>query len=255
MSEFELHSISSDIDEDEIIYQTTSMATISSQPSVVQSEAPLLTDEKLPKRVKTYLLTYIRQNYLKIFFLLLIIILTLIITIVFITLLNTSNVSYQKTEITDQSKLLHDSDMLSQTTRATTEKSEEKQPPPKIGENEEKQPLLKIVCARINCKTRIAPCVPVDINYATIKVYSCCKCLPSNFQLIRYEYNVQLQQHAAFFKLTNSTLVLSRASIYDLKGLPLLQNIQGSWSIVQESDTSFYLKYGGMKVPPPPDDD
>lgn len=241
--------------------------------------------EPLHKRIKTQVLTYLRQNYLNIFKFLLLIVLLLIVTIIVLLVKpgdepKTATADPTCTTISPQSvekkerlefvqdtyaKILHAPHEVSAS--ATTVLAPVEEPSPSdekisnkrlsyddVSSKVQEEPLQlgKIPCGRINCRTENNFCAPKDYEYRTIKRFVCCckDLIPDSVVFQRYMKNRLSNTVSLIFR---TGIDLTKLSALDLKYFQQLQNLTGVWSVVQESDTEYYLQYN--LVNPPNSDD
>lgn len=108
------------------------------------------------------------------------------------------------------------------------------------------RPYSKVTCQKIHCFNNDTDCNIPDISYYSIKRYSCCKCLPKDFVMKRYcQY---LTSGMCQLVLQHTTDDPRFYSEYDLKLLPKLKYISGTWDVVADSDTAFWLVYSGVAL-------
>lgn len=110
----------------------------------------------------------------------------------------------------------------------------------------------KIQCRKIKCPVGTPDCRLKNVEYEDIKFYSCCNCLPSEYQLVRYE-NWKISGSKDMILRVQKDI--SKFSEIDIRHLPPLPNVSGAWDVVAESQTAFYLAYTDMETIPDDDDE
>jgi hypothetical protein len=178
-----------------------------------------ISEEGLPylKRVKRAVLDYIRFNYLRIIIILTIItIFSIISSIVFVVVTRTNN------------EKLITPEPFSMTTS-----------------DPDRTFCQKLRCLDIYCE-------PKEVDFQSIRKYSCC-CLPSYY--IYKSFEEDESNHLVSIVLQDTRLDPKNLSVYDLKLLPQLKNLIGSWHVVATSDAVYLMKYVGIRIPVEPDPD
>lgn len=169
-------------------------------------------------RLSSRFLTYLRQNYLKIFIILILIIITLTLALgLFIYFY----LSYYHLTISNDgpNSEFIDNNVLNYTN----------------------YDVHGLPCSKFNCKTIVNPCSPTAVTYRNIRIYACCSCAP--YQMKRYsEYQGVISVVFIYDNACN-------LSEYDLAGLAQLKNLEGTWGLLREGDTECYLTYVGVSVP------
>lgn len=98
-------------------------------------------------------------------------------------------------------------------------------------------------------------CKIASLTYTQLKYYTCCKCFgPEKYLIRRIEYYPVTSMY--FLVLQDLTLDPRNYTIYDLRAIQQLQNLMGDWTLVSDSDTTFWLRYGPIGIPQsqPPDE-
>lgn len=223
------------------------------------------------KRIKTNVLDFLRHNYLSILKFLSLIIVILIVIIVILTIkvnlqAKTASSFTSTTKSPLNTETFSHSEILTQKveTNPTTltkyhllkhSTSKDDVSPIKVGEEQvSKFQFNGTSCGRINCKTGVNFCTPKFKTYLTIKRYVCC-CkdeFPISVTFKHYFYNLQTKNIILLFSSPDD---ITKLSALDLKYYPQLKNLPGVWSVVQESDTQYYLQYNLVEDSNPDDPD
>lgn len=181
-------------------------------------------------RMRTRVFTYLRQNYLKVIKYLITLILFLLLLSVILVILILSLPRHH--EITEDSD-----DAMSSLPLF----------PSVAGQHSWGR---KIPCARIRCNNE--SCLPQDIEYTSLRNYVCCPCYSSRYTFRRFQWDYLRKELSIYFQVPE---VISDLSEYDLASLPKLEGLDGSWNMVQEGGSAWYLKYEDVSIPQPPRQD
>lgn len=250
---------------------------IDGDSDIVYERTPLI------KRIKTQALTFIRQHYLNIFKFLLLLILLLLIVIAVMSVnkqipakksettgtesqqdgrdsnlwdkgddistkqSGTSTTNFKTFEDGDDFSTKGDDNSTNQdlvskeTTKATFLKVSKDFNRMYIEQN----PDSKIPCGKINCNTGINYCIPKTTTYLEIKRYMCCckSQFPYSVRFLRYMYNLNSKAVSLIFSSTSKDFDPTKLSAVDLETMEELPALPGIWSVIQESDTEYYLQY------------
>lgn len=176
------------------------------------------------KRVKTRLLSFLRDHYLKIFIFLLFFILILVSALAVLAIFRppASVASTVRETVTDKTYFSTD-DYLPYA-------------------------YSRLVCSKVSCNYK-SPCILDDLSYREVRQYSCCKCLPTGYRLIRYEFSTY---PAMVIQINRDVKSMSDL---DISTLPQLPYLKGSWSKVQESESTYYLRFNDVRVDAPDSDE
>lgn len=169
------------------------------------------------KLLKTYVLTYIRQHYIKIFYILVAIILLLFIYII------TIHATRENGKLSNQYQINASADIAIS------------------NNNTEHTQFRKIACSRINCKTVKSPCRPQSNSYRAVREYSCCNCLPQH--MILKWFASSLRRDRIELVIEDTAIDMKNLSKHDLTQLSQLPCFSGSWDVLQISDSVSYLAY------------
>lgn len=192
----------------------------------INSAAQLFELEQEPfiKRAKTNILTYFRHNYLSI-------IKVLIVVVSFLLVALITQYIYLNSRTIGASA-------LPQTSSNIIKKTED---------------VTKTSCGKINCRT-VKPkdllCYIDSTRYQSIRVYTCCDCLPPGFTFVRYLKDRRMGSTALLFRVDQVTP--AALSDLDLEVLPRLKNLRGIWNVVEDSDVVNWLSFtiSGFDTPP-----
>lgn len=187
-------------------------------------------------RLKTRALTYIRQNYLKLFN-------VLIMFILFLLFLNVIQLirfrAATTTSCTDvpPSAAVYTVSLESDTTVVEFQEG-----------RDERKVDKRRPCSRIHCVD--TSCYPQNTDYDTLREYTCCSCVDQRFTFRRYIYDLLRDSVTLQFQVPED---ISEVSARDLRNMPELPNLQGGWNLIKESPTAYYFQYQDVRIPEPPD--
>lgn len=102
------------------------------------------------------------------------------------------------------------------------------------------RPFSKLACRSVNCS--FDPCNITEINFHTVKLYSCCRCITVNdehLELLSYEGFLQDNYHAL---VLNDTFGVCAERLL-LKTLPQLHCLRGTWDVVNLTNLICRLYY------------
>lgn len=105
----------------------------------------------------------------------------------------------------------------------------------------------------IKCKAAMCvnyTCIANELSFYELKRYTCCKCIPSMYHLIRISEDVLFNRYSIILQIDKE---VRDYSPYDLRGLSPLPNLLGTWSIVREGESAYWLRYGAVRWSRPPD--
>lgn len=204
------------------------------------------TGEEVPryKRIKTSFQTYVRLNYWNIFKVMSWTMLALIMVIIVLVIHNIVSGLHPPTALsssTASTVMTTASSRSSSSVEATTMSTS--------------PPLPPVDPRAIKCPKhcRLQGCNLAYVNYEMLKYYTCCQCHDSSkYKLIRIEELVV--QKEFYLVLMDLTVDVRNYTRFDLANLPPLQNLDGIWNLISDSDTTFWLRYGPITLVQPEDD-
>lgn len=219
---------------DETIWTTTA-STEPLQPFQIMDNAE---DVPFLKRLKTRFLTYVRQNYLKIFYILLSVIGILSCLLI---LLIVSKSSESHVQVEPSSEAIHKIDLRENFSLIVNHSMSTE------ADQDDFKSVITLRCGKITCHTnKTLDCNVTSVTYESLKRYSCCRCMPG-FRLIRVEYYPLLARYDMILS-PNWTVVPDRISSFDVATWSNLPYLKGVWGVVSESPGSGYLKYSNVRV-------
>lgn len=220
MQESAIDSASSE----EIVWNAPTTSTEPLHPMEIMDD---IQDVPFLKRMKTRFLTYLRQNYLKVFYILLLIIGILIVLLIIDSL--SRSTEYQPQVTTPQVAINRFAEIAN------------------VTDQDDFKSVVTLRCGKITChENKTLDCNLTDIAYDMLKRYSCCRCM-TGFRLIRVEY-YPLESRYDMILRPNWTVVPDQISLYDTASWPSLPYLQGVWGVVSESPGTGYLKYSNIRV-------
>lgn len=192
-------------------------------------------------RMKTRLLTYVRQNYLKIIKILLTIMAALmivVITCIIYVCLRPSTTVTTYCPMSDTSKVSFPSIVTSGQMKLVSEL-----PPTSVPIGDDYAWGVD-PCEAVECQDK--ECRPRTIKYEEMILYACCGCVPPSIHLKKYERDFLRNKVDLYFTVDYS---ISQLSKYDLLKLDKLKNLDGDWNLFRLSEETWVLVYEGISIP------
>lgn len=211
------------------------MESISSASSEVSVFHRLHMDD-VPERKRLHrrLLSYIQTHYFRIISILLLSVIVLVTVIVILAIRAPTDLVVHENTVGNYS-------LKEDLQTAIVNDVVNKDPHIEVSTSISDVSILSIPCRKIKCPTNLVdPCFIGSLGYSDVKYYSCCGCL-KQYRLVRYEHLRRAEVTSMI--LAGSEVDPCSMSNLDLRLLPQLHNIDGSWDIVQETDTLCHLKY------------
>jgi hypothetical protein len=193
------------------------------------------------KSFKTYCLTYLRQNYLRIFIILVTLLFLLIIIIIVLSIWIGKEAVIVQQNGTDSAFVKEVTGIPNFVSVPPSNNLSTKTP---SIDDVRTMPadLAKIVCARIHCGIN---CTVKSLDYNDVKYLSCCGCFPHDIKFYRYSKS---QITGSVFMVFRPQFDISYMNAKQLSVYPQIPGLKGTWDITQESDKTHYLVYGGVTI-------
>lgn len=196
-------------------------------------------EERINKRLHRRFYDFLRLHYICIFKILLLMNLFLLAVIIF---------QYLHQAQTEGSH--HDSNFIENGYEGKNETKFENI----MKENSTEQATNAVVLPQgMKCPKRckLNNCEVSAISFEILKYYTCCKCFdPTKFLIRRIEHYPLGNFYFIIFQYLAGDV--RNYTEYDLKLIGPLPNLAGEWNVVSDSDTTFWLKYGPVQLPPTP---
>lgn len=241
--------------EDQVEYELVNLnlqhdsEAIVSQTSGGQSETPLM------KQEHRNFMTYVRQNYLKLFMYFIVALVTFILAMIVLIVIiiyqhqrieqMAMNISSQRVaeELTGNESvpISVKVDVQSSTPNVNvhvTLRRTEKEDVSTIKNGD----TIRIKCYGIQCQNYY--CHDSSMDYDAVVQYICCNCLERKYKLVRIVEDVLRDRISLILRVDRK---IENYSTYDLRNIPPLRNLTGTWSLLREDDYYYRLKYGNIQ--------
>lgn len=195
-----------------------------------------------------HLLTYLRQNYLKVFSALIFIITVLLFCLIFIIVRSSYPVDEPSSVRADNSTRqlwtsTQNEDFIS------VNSSEVPPTTTSLQDLEDKLRCRTYTCIQnfSDCCNDIQSCCITNFTNYSIKGLFCCRCfkLQQDYVLQRFETSYFPKQFSFVIKVDAD---LHTWSQYDIASLPTPKGLYGSWSLLREGENTMYLKYSVIDI-------